>query len=49
MIYIHKEISLVLFVLMTLIAWGKNDIVVQVAAAKPINVDVSMSNILSAF
>ena len=32
---------------MTLIACGKNDIVVQVAAVKPISVYKSMSNIIS--
>ena len=47
MIYIPKEISLVFFVFMILVACGTNDIVVQVAAVNPINVNMSMSNILS--
>ena len=42
-----KEISLVCFLVITLIACGKKDIVVHVAAIKPIHVNVSNSNILT--
>ena len=47
MMNIDSEISFVLFVLYTLIAWGKNAIVVQNAAKKPIYLEKNSKTIIS--
>ncbi len=46
MIYIGSERLFVSLVLITLIAWGKNEIVVHTAAANPMNVKKFMSVVI---
>ena len=49
MVYIPRERSLVRLVLITLMAWGRKDTVVHVAAAKPIAVKKSIAYMKNSF